>query len=244
MKLIYNKKKILSFYNIKFYDWSFSKIMKRMNTEGGYLVAPAASALVDIKANKIYYNSLKNSKCAIFDSGFFCLLLRLFRICNPKKFSGYLFIKNFLSYKIAKKKKILLVNASNKQAELNQKLMLNKKFEKIFCYLAPYYKNIKIYDHKLFNYINKCKPHYILINIGGLKQEPLASWIIGKAKFKCIIFCTGGAIDFITGLQAPINTFIDKIYLGWLLRIIFSPSVFFIRLFKSLFLIKYFIKQK
>jgi UDP-N-acetyl-D-mannosaminuronic acid transferase (WecB/TagA/CpsF family) len=171
------------------------------------------------------------------------------------KFNYNIAVKNFNDapspyayfYNINKdlsKKYLILVNASNKQAELNQKLMLNKKFEKIFCYLAPYYKNIKIYDHKLFNYINKCKPHYILINIGGLKQEPLASWIVGKAKFKCIIFCTGGAIDFITGLQAPINTFIDKIYLGWLLRIIFSPSVFFIRVFKSLFLIKYFIKQK
>ena len=38
---------------------------------GGYLVAPAASALAKIKKNKLYHNALINSKIAIFDSGFF-----------------------------------------------------------------------------------------------------------------------------------------------------------------------------
>ena len=244
MKIIYNKKKILSFYKIKFYDWSFNKIIKKLSTEGGYLVAPAASALVDIKINKNYYNSLKNSNCAIFDSGFFCVLLRLLGICKPKKFSGFLFIKNFLNYKKVKKKKILLINASNKQSKLNQELLLKNKFEKILCYVAPDYKNTKYTDHILINQINKYKPNYILINIGGLKQEPLAFWIIKRIKFKCAVFCTGGAIDFITGLQAPINLFIDKIYLGWLLRIIYSPRIFFLRVFKSLFLVNFFYKKK
>jgi UDP-N-acetyl-D-mannosaminuronic acid transferase (WecB/TagA/CpsF family) len=207
------KKKYYLFIKLN-YNWSFNKIIKKLNTEGGYLVAPAASALADIKKNKIYYNSLKNSNCAIFDSGFFCILLRLFRIYNAKKFSGFLFIKNFLNYKIAKKKKIFLINASNKQSELNQKLLLKNKFKKIYSYVAPYYKNKKINDPAIINYINKHKPSYIFINIGGLKQEPLAFWLIKKTKFKCVIFCTGGAIDFITGLQAPINIFIDKFYLN------------------------------
>lgn len=45
--------------------------------------------------------------------------------------------------------------------------------------------------------------------------------------------CLGGAIDFINGLQAPINTFTDKIYMGWLMRVIYNPKIFFVRVLKS-----------
>ena len=101
-----NKLKICNFYGIKFYNWTFNKILKKLN-KGGYLVAPAASALVSIKRNKIYYNSLKQSTCAIFDSGFFCILLRAFQIYSPTKLSGFLFLKKFLNDRKIKNKKIL-----------------------------------------------------------------------------------------------------------------------------------------
>jgi N-acetylglucosaminyldiphosphoundecaprenol N-acetyl-beta-D-mannosaminyltransferase len=234
--------KILLFYRIKFYDWDFNKIIKRINL-GGYLVAPAASALVEIKKNNDYHQALMNSKCAIFDSGFFCILLRLFLIYKPKKFSGFLFLKKFLALKKIKKKKILLINSTNYQSEKNSELMSANNFKKFFLYTAPFYEEDKIYDLKLINYINKYKPRYILINIGGLKQEPLAFFINQRIKFRTSTFCLGGAIDFVTGIQSPINEFVDKMYLGWLIRIIYNPKIFFIRVLKSLFLIKYFNKK-
>jgi UDP-N-acetyl-D-mannosaminuronic acid transferase (WecB/TagA/CpsF family) len=242
MNNIYAKKKVLFFYKIKFYDLSFDQIIKKIDL-GGYVVAPAASALTDIKKNILYYNSLKNSTIAIFDSGFFCILLRLFFIYSPKKFSGYLFLKKFLNYEYAKNKKILLINSSNHQGKINGKLLNKKKFKKVFLYTAPFYNQSKIYDQRIINYIKKKKPYYIIINIGGLKQEPLALFIKNTIKFKCRIFCLGGAIDFITGLQAPINKFIDKIYLGWLLRIIFKPNIFLGRVLRSLNLLKFFLNE-
>ena len=56
---------------MKFYDFSFSQIIKKLNKNGGVLVAPAASALVNIDNDKEYYKALKNSDVAILDSGFF-----------------------------------------------------------------------------------------------------------------------------------------------------------------------------
>jgi UDP-N-acetyl-D-mannosaminuronic acid transferase (WecB/TagA/CpsF family) len=234
--------KILNFYGIKFYDWKFSQILKKINL-GGYLVAPAASALAEIKNDNIYYNSILKSDCAIFDSGFFCMLLRFFQIYNPRKFSGYLFLKKFLNIKSVKKKKILLINASEYQAKRNKELLYINKFKKVFIYNAPFYKTNKIEDRKLLNFINKCKPFYLLINIAGGKQEPLALYVKKKIKFKLAILCLGGAIDFITKVQAPINEFTDKFYLGWFLRIIHNPKIFFLRVFKSLNLITFFIKD-
>jgi hypothetical protein len=239
-----NKKlKILNFYGIKFYNWEFKKILKKINS-GGYLVAPAASALSQIHKDKIYYESIKKSSCAIFDSGFFCILLRLFGIYNPTKLSGYLFLKKILKEKSIKKKKILLVNASILQEKKNNELMNINKFKKILSYKAPFYRSNKIVDLKIIDYIQKKKPSYIIINIGGGKQEPLALYIKKKIKFKISILCLGGAIDFITGIQAPINELIDKLYLGWLLRIMFNPRLFFLRVFNSLYLVFYFIYKK
>ena len=42
------------------------------------------------------------------------------------------------------------------------------------------------------------------------------------------------AISFFTGDQAPINYFIDKYYLGWLVRLIFNPLIFFKRFIYAL----------
>ena len=56
-------------------------------------------------------------------------------------------------------------------------------------------------------------------------------------KKKSIILCTGGAISFFTGDQAPINNFIDKFYLGWLVRLIYNPLIFIKRYIYALKLI-------
>jgi len=231
---------ILNFYGINFYNWSFKKIIKKIN-KGGYLVAPAASALINIKKNPYYYESLKKSSIAIFDSGFFCILLRLFKIFSPNKFSGYLFLNKFLGSKNVKNKKIFLINASNIQSKKNLYLLQKNGFKKIFLYTAPIYnKNIK--DLKVVNKINRVKPNYVIINIAGKKQEPLAYFLTKKTKFKISIFCLGAAIDFQTRLQAPINIFWDRIYMGWLIRLIFNPLKFFKRTFSSLRLIFFFKK--
>jgi len=50
--------------------------------------------------------------------------------------------------------------------------------------------------------------------------------------------CTGGAISFFTGDQAPINHTIDKFYLGWFVRLIYNPFTFFKRYMLALRLIK------
>ena len=66
------------FKEINFFSGNFLEIKKQFD-KGGVLVAPAASALTDINKNKHYYKALKNADIAILDSGFFCILLRVFK---------------------------------------------------------------------------------------------------------------------------------------------------------------------
>ena len=71
-------------------------------------------------------------------------------------------------------------------------------------------------------------------------QEPLGEFLNSHFKTKAIILCTGAAIGFLNGIQAPITSFYDRYYLGWLIRLIHKPTNYFPRIIKSLNLIKFF----
>ena len=229
--------KKFSFKEIKFYSGNYDQIKKEFD-KGGVLVAPAASAVANIDTDKQYYTSLKNSKIAILDSGFFCILLRVFKFKKVKKLSGFLFLKNFLD-NFRNQQKILFIDPSKKSNILNIKFLKSKKIFNFKTYIAPNY-NKKFIDLKLLNLINNYKPKYIVINIGGGSQEPLAIYINKNIKYNASIMCTGAALAFMTGEQAPINKFIDKIYLGWLTRIIWNPKLYLGRILKSFKIIKFF----
>ena len=70
---------------------------------------------------------------------------------------------------------------------------------------------------------------------------PFEDVIKKNINFKPSIICTGAAIAFLTKRQAPINDTLDKFYLGWFVRTLYNPRKFFIRIIKSLYLIKQFI---
>ena len=229
--------KKFSFKEIKFYSGNYDQIKKEFD-KGGVLVAPAASALANIDSDKQYYTSLKKSKIAILDSGFFCILLRIFKFKKVKKLSGFLFLKTFLD-NFKNQQKILFIDPSKKSNILNIKFLKSKKIINFKTYIAPNYKK-KFFDLKLLNLVNNYKPKYIVINIGGGSQEPLAIYINKNIKYKASIMCTGAALAFMTGEQAPINKFIDKIYLGWLTRIIWNPKLYLGRILKSFKIIKFF----
>ena len=229
--------KKFSFKEIKFYSGDYDQIKYEFD-KGGVLVAPAASALANIDTDKQYYTSLKNSKIAILDSGFFCILLRIFRFQKVKKLSGFLFLKTFLD-NFKNQQKILFIDPSKKSNILNIKFLKSKKIINFKTYIAPNY-NKKFIDLKLLKLINNYKPKYIVINIGGGSQEPLAIYINKNIKYNASIMCTGAALAFMTGEQAPINKFIDKVYLGWLTRIIWNPKLYLGRILKSFKIIKFF----
>jgi len=213
-----------------------------MTAEGGYLVAPAASSLQTIGNNRAYHTALKDSTVAILDSGFFCILLRIFNKVKTKKLSGFLLMKNFLSRTSIKKKRILLVNPNANDSKINYRFFKKKKFLNIYSYIAPQYSALHLFnDHKLLKVIKNLKPDIILINIAGGKQEILAHYIHKKIQNKKIsILCLGAAIGFFSGTQAGVQILTDKYYLGWLVRWLKQPYKYWPRVLNSLKLIKLF----
>jgi len=233
-KVIFNK--------IQFLNFSPGNFKKIINNKGTFFF-PAAPALATIDESEVYYKSLQKANHVFLDSGFFVLLLRLFKNINVKKFSGFKFIKMFLSHvKKNKKNNIFLIDPNRKISNSYKKYFKKFGIKKVHSYIAPIYPSTDIVDKKLVNLINKTKPRFILINLGGTKQEILGDYLNNKLKNKYPIICTGAALSFFTRDQAPINTFFDEVYLGWLIRIVFNPKVFLKRYFLSLKLLGIFIK--
>ncbi len=231
--------KIIKFYGIKFHNYEFKELFNKMQ-KGGVLVAPAASALIDIRKDVNYYNSLKNADFVILDSGLLCILLRLFRGLEAKKLSGYLFLKKFVKKLSNENYSLISIDPSKEESKLNSNFLKKKNINNAIHYIAPIYKKKNIKDGELLEIINKTKPKYILINIGGGIQERLGMYLKNNLEYKPLIICTGAAIAFLTKKQAPINDFIDRYYLGWLFRIINNPKIFLLRTLRSIKLIKFF----
>jgi len=237
--------KIIKFYKIKFYNYSFIELIdKLVKKKKSYLVAPAASSLSQIIIDKKHLIALQKSTVAIFDSGLFCIILLLLKGVRVKKNSGYLFLSKFVNYDLVKKEKILCVDPNKRDSLVNKKFLQIKKFTKLKSYVAPIYNQNNVKDLKLLQLIDLYKPKYILINIGGGTQEKLALFINQNSKNNQIILCLGAAISFFTGQQAPINSFFDRIYSGWLIRVLFNPLVFIPRVLKSFYLVKLFFSKE
>ena len=230
--------KIVSFNKIKFYDLSYQKIKKKLFQEKGYLVIPAASALAQIKYNNKYFQALKKSTIAIFDSGYLCLCFFFIKFIKVKKFSGYKFIKKFVNDDSLKKKKILSLDSCLDSSNKNKLFLKSKKFIFLKNYVCPIYNSNNLIDEALLKLILNYKPFIIIINIAGGKQEILAEYINNKLRKKNIIICSGAALSFHAGYGAKINTVIDALYIGWIARILFSPQIFIQRIFLSINLAK------
>lgn len=234
------------FLGINFFDSNIKEMLQEIK-DGGLIVVPAAPALATITKDKKYHKALQSADIAIFDSGFFCILIRIFKGIKVKKFSGLEFIKNLILYCSENAdESIFLVNPTKEEADLNKSYLENKNILIKGEYVAPMYGE-DITDPDLLMLVKQNKPKYIIINLGGGVQEVLGAYIkeeMKKDSYKPIIICTGAAIAFLTGSQARIPSIIDKVYLGWLARCISNPKVFVPRYLSGLNLIWLVIKNK
>ena len=89
--------KKIQFKNIIFNNFNF-KEFETIIKKKGYYTFPSAPGIASISSGREYYNSLKNADYVFFDSGFFVLLLRLFKNIKVVRFSGYKFLYYFFIY--------------------------------------------------------------------------------------------------------------------------------------------------
>lgn len=235
-------------FNISFINGNYTKAIELLK-RGAFMVVPSGPGLATIDKNTKYYDALKNSDFALPDSGFMILLYRLFFNKSIQKLSGAKFIKEFLKEKDLKQQDVLFtIEPNTKESELNRKYLnsLGISITAINQYVAPVYDRTNIVDMHLVELLEglSTKPKYILINLGGGVQERLGYFLKNNLSFSTGIICTGAAIAFLTGSQAKIPNLVDKLFLGWLFRILQNPKQFLIRYLKAFRLIYIFYLEK
>ena len=222
---------------IDFYNGSVTGVIDRLQS-GGLLVVPSAPGLVTIPDDSDYYESLLGADIVIPDSGYMSLLWNLFHKEKINRISGLEFLIAFLNTK--QTNNLLLVDPSQNEAESNINYLNSVGFQitPSASYLAPFYnKKGAIADQTLLDLIDRAKPKYVIINLGGGIQEKLGAYLRKNLSYKPGIICTGAAIAFLTGNQANIPAWADKLSLGWLIRCIENPNLYIPRYAKSFKLI-------
>lgn len=229
---------------IEFVNDTIYNFFEKLRANKGLVTVPSGPGLATIKKEPEYYHSLLESDYVVADSGYMVLIWNLISKKKTKKLSGPMLIEFFLNNFADYKESLFLVNPNEENQNANIELLKSFDVEigKEDCYLAPFY-NGNIVDPELLRILESKKPTWIMLNLGGGVQENLGFYLRNNLSYKPAILCTGAAIAFRTGQQARMPLWIDRIYFGWLFRIVTKPSLYlprYLAAFKLLFiLIKY-----
>lgn len=203
---------------------------------GGLLMVPAAPALVNITKDVGYYHSLQAADIIIPDSAFMTLIWNVVYKEKLRKISGLKLLRTFLAdEEVIETVDILLVDPTQEDAKCNINYLRSNGFvvNDDISYVAPLYNKAAIEDNLLLDLIEKRKPRFVIVNLGGGVQEKLGAYLKKKLSYNPAIICTGAAIAFLTGQQAKIPSWGDRYYLGWLFRCLENPNLYVPRYLKG-----------
>lgn len=205
---------------------------------GGLVVAPSAPGLaVDLLKSPSYREALTTADLAITDSGYMVMLWRLLTREKLPRHSGLKLIRAVLAREDLKAPgAIFWVMPSAEECARNLAWLRAQGFAttEADTYLAPHYKPGPIHDAELLARIEARRPRVVMLAIGGGVQERLGLGLRAGLSCRPGILCLGAAIAFLTGGQANIPPWADRLVLGWLLRLLSSPRKFWRRYWEAL----------
>jgi len=196
--------------------------------KGGLLVVPSAPVLVQMDSDEVLREAEQAADHAIADSMLMVLVNLLLRGRWIHRISGLTFLHEFLAMEeLRGDGALFLVNPDEEEGRANQAWLAAQGIR--VCaddmYAAPMYDALA-QDLGLLTILNRRRPKYVLLNLGGGVQEKLGYYLRMNLDYRPPIICTGAAIAFLTGRQAPIPIWADKAGLGWLFRCAHNPSRF------------------
>jgi len=222
---------------IRFFVGSVNEAVARMLGAGGFVVVPAAPAMVKLRSpDDSYRRALTSADLAIADSGLMVLLWRIFKGRRLTRISGLKYLKHLVRQPIFRERgRVLFVVPTEKAATATlqwsscQDLPINMED----CYVAPVY-GATVDDQRLLERVEARRPGDIVVAIGNGPQEKLGLFLRENLSYRPAIHCIGAALGFLTGDQIAIPDWADRFYLGWLFRLFAQPGVFIPRLTRAL----------
>ncbi len=221
---------------IYFFSGDVDEALASMDRRGGFLIAPSGTCFARLREDEAYRRAVLAADLAIADSGLMVLLWRLLRREKIGRISGLKYLKYLLRKLKGDRAEETFWVLSSERAR--QKLFQWSRLEPFpiaskNCYVAPRY-GLEIEDRNLLSLLEQNRPSHVIIAIGSGAQEKLGYYLRENSSYRSAIHCTGAALGFVTGEQIPIPDWADRLYLGWLLRLITQPHRFVPRLIHGL----------
>jgi len=205
---------------------------------GGLVVAPSAPGLaVDLIKSASYREALTSASLVLTDSGFMVLLWWVFSGKKLPRHSGLKFLRAVLARPELKEPGAVFWVMPSAQEDIHNRAWLVANGFPVTAddvYVAPHYPAGPIVDDELLSLLETRKPRIVMLAIGGGVQERVGLMLQNRLSGRPSILCLGAAIAFLTGGQANIPPWADKLILGWLLRLLSNPSKFWRRYWDAL----------
>jgi N-acetylglucosaminyldiphosphoundecaprenol N-acetyl-beta-D-mannosaminyltransferase len=237
------------FLGIRFWTGGVQELLRGADEAGGLFTVPSAPSLAQMRRDAALAAAYRASDWAVVDGGYVAVVLQLVFRRNFPRISGLQILQR-LTGEVAEQvvplqaRRVLWVVPSEEERTRIDDYLNAQGFPagNRAWYLAPFYRTEADFeDEALARQVAGFRPDWIVLCIGGGRQEKLG-WYLRRQGMAAshegvanppadrangpVILCTGGAIAFLTGGQASIPTWADRLYLGWLFRVCQSPYTF------------------
>lgn len=217
---------------ILFFTGTVAEAVKSHGDNGGYLVIPAAPALMKLKDDEEYRKAMQNADLALADSGLLVLLWKMATGRKLTRVSGITYLKQLLGPDgIRPGDTVFWIFASNSAKERAGTWLRQRGFVmeegNSFVAVAP---SSSSQDYAILVRLEEEKPKHVVIAMTGGGQEKLALYLRDYLLYRPSIHCIGAALDLLSGEERAIPEWAERSYLGWLVRLLAQPRMFFPRL--------------
>ncbi len=215
---------------ISFFNGTLPEAIERCR-QGGLVVIPSGPGLAcDLPRDDAYAEALRRADLVLPDSGLMALCWKCFRFERILRISGYAMLKALLEEKAVEQGTSFWVMPDAAQGEANRQWLqqtMDVRIDAGDIYVAPLYdQRGPLTDVKLLERLNKRRPRWVFVNLGGGVQERLGLYLRDNLGSELSVVCSGAALAFLSGQQGQIPMWADRLFLGWLFRCFANPTRF------------------
>jgi UDP-N-acetyl-D-mannosaminuronic acid transferase (WecB/TagA/CpsF family) len=221
---------------IRFFDGGVTEAVAQAVATGGLIVAPSGTCFTRLQHDEAYRDAIIGADLALPDSGFMVLLWRFLRGRRLARISGLAYLKRLLAGRELRSAGSTIWVLPDSTAREKTVAALQRdgfSLSETDFYIAPLYGR-EVEDHALLALIKTARPRHVVIALSGGVQEKLGFYLREHCGYRPAIHCIGAALGFVTGYQIGIPDWADRLYLGWLLRLLSQPRRFLPRALNAL----------
>jgi UDP-N-acetyl-D-mannosaminuronic acid transferase (WecB/TagA/CpsF family) len=213
---------------LDFFNGTVAAAVDRALENRGLIVAPSGTCFQRLQRDAEYRHAMTQADLILPDSGFMVLLWRWLRGERINRISGLAYLNELLGRgPFRSEAATLWILPDDRAREIVLAWLQQHGFPATAenCYVAPIYGS-HVEDPVLVDRIEAGPSGHVVIALSGGVQEKLGFYLRDQSQHRPAIHCIGAALGFVTGYQIAIPDWADRVYLGWLLRLLANPRRF------------------